>query len=198
MYVPVGQLPDAVTTFFVRQMPLTWIVRTAVDPLSIGASVERALRTASNGLPVTRIRSMNDVAADSIARTRFATLLMTMFGCTASLLAATGIYVMMASSVTQRTHEIGIRMALGAQTSAVRIKILVQGMTLALLGIALGTAAAFAVTRLLASFLFGISPRDATVFVWVAALLTSIAFAAVWFPARRASRVDPMSALRVE
>ena len=198
MYVPVAQLPDDVATFFVRQLPLTWIVRTAVDPLSIGAPVERALRAASHDLPVTRIRSMNEVAADSIARTRFATLLMTTFGCAAALLAAIGVYAMMASSVTQRTRDIGIRVALGAESRQVRNMVLAEGMTLTVLGITAGTASALVVSRVIARFLFGVTARDPAVFITAPTRPASAALVAVWLPARRAARLSPAMALRAE
>ena len=123
---------------------------------------------------------------------------MTVFGACALLLAAIGIYGLMAYSVEQRTQEIGIRLALGAQTSQVRRMVIVQGMTLALVGLAIGLGAAFGIARLITTLLFGVSARDPLVFTAVPALLAAVALLAVWLPARRASSVDPLIALRYE
>ena len=121
-----------------------------------------------------------------------------MFGGSALLLAAIGIYGLMAYSVEQRTQEIGIRLALGAQASQVRNMIVRQGMVLAIVGVAIGLGAAFGLARFIATFLFGVTKRDPLVFVGVPAVLTLVALLAVWLPARRASRVDPIIALRYE
>jgi len=123
---------------------------------------------------------------------------MTVFGASALLLAAIGIYGLMAYSVAQRTREIGIRMALGAEAEQVRKMVVFQGMRLAVIGVAVGLVAAFALTRLMASFLFGVQARDPVVFVAMPVLLTVVSIAAVWFPARRASTVNPLIALRYE
>jgi ABC-type antimicrobial peptide transport system permease subunit len=124
--------------------------------------------------------------------------LMTVFGCCALLLAAIGIYGLMAYSVEQRTQEIGIRLALGASVAQVKKMVVVQGMRLAIVGVVIGLGAAFALARLLQTLLFGVTTRDPLVFAAVPALLTTVAFLAVWLPARRASRVDPITALRYE
>jgi predicted permease len=198
MYVPVAQLPDSVTTFFMQQLPLTWLVRTSVEPHVLSGQIERELQTASGGLPVTRIRSMDQVAAHSIARTRFSMLMMTTFGCLSVLLAATGLYGLMAFSVRRRVHEMGIRMALGAGARHIRGMLLVEGMRLALVGVGIGVASALGLSRLLASVLFGVTPHDPFTFAAVPALLVAVALIAVWMPARRATRVDPLVALRAE
>jgi ABC-type antimicrobial peptide transport system permease subunit len=125
-------------------------------------------------------------------------LLMTIFGSAALVLAAIGIYGLMAYSVQQRTPEIGIRLALGAESGVVRRMILRQGLTLALVGVVIGLASAFGLTRVIASLLFGVKAWDPLVFVTVPVLLTAVALLAVWWPARRASRVDPTIALRYE
>src|SRR5262249_27569620 len=134
----------------------------------------------------------------STARERFSMLVMTIFGAVALLLAAIGIYGLMTYSVEQRTHEIGIRLALGAEAKKVKEMVVRQGMTLALTGIGLGVAAAWALARTLESLLYEVKSRDPMVFTAVPILLTAVAFIAVWMPALRASKVDPIDALRYE
>jgi ABC-type antimicrobial peptide transport system permease subunit len=124
--------------------------------------------------------------------------LMTVFGASALLLAAIGIYGLMAYSVEQRTQEIGIRLALGAQASHVKNMVVRQGMLLAIIGVAIGLTAAYFVSRVMATFLFGVTPRDPIVFVVVPLVLATFAWLGVWLPARRAGRVDPVVALRVD
>jgi ABC-type antimicrobial peptide transport system permease subunit len=141
---------------------------------------------------------MDEVISRSTSRDRFFMWLMTLFGSAALLLAAIGIYGLMAYSVAQRTQEIGIRLALGAETGQVRRMVVFQGLRLAVLGVAIGLAAAFGLTRFLESFLFGVTARDPLVFIAVPLLLTAVAILAVWLPARRASRVSPILALRYE
>ena len=145
-----------------------------------------------------RVRSMEEVAAQSTARAQLNTLLMTIFGCSALLLAAIGIYGIIAYSVQQRTREIGIRLALGAEAHNVRNMMVFQGMRLALIGVVIGIAAAFGLTRLMTTFLFGVKPWDLVVFASVPVVLSAVALFAVWIPARRATRVDPIVALRYE
>jgi len=141
---------------------------------------------------------MDDIVVQSTARSDFNTLLLTIFAGCAVLLAAIGIYGLMAYSVQQRTQEIGIRAALGADSHNVRNMIVRQGMSVALLGVAIGLASAFGLTRIVASFLFGVTARDPAVFVAVPLLLSAVALIGVWFPARRAARVDAAIALRAE
>jgi putative ABC transport system permease protein len=197
MYVPVAQLPNGINALNLRLLPVAWIVRTSVEPHSLSGTIKEELRKGT-GLPVARVRSMDQVAAQSTARTQFSMMLMSVFGGCALLLAAIGIYGLMAYSVQQRRQEMGIRLALGANSRNVRNVVVLQGMRLALAGVALGVAAAFGLTRLIASFLFGVKPSDPLVFVAVPIVLSAVALIAVWLPARRASRVDPIDALRYE
>jgi ABC-type antimicrobial peptide transport system permease subunit len=141
---------------------------------------------------------MEEVVSRSVSRQRFNMWLMAVFGCCALLLAAIGIYGLLAYSVEQRTQEIGIRLALGATATQVKNMIVVQGMRLAVIGVAIGLAAAFGLARLLQSLLYGVTVSDPLTFIGAPALLTVIAILAVWLPARRASRVDPIVALRYE
>jgi ABC-type antimicrobial peptide transport system permease subunit len=141
---------------------------------------------------------MQEIASVSVSRQRFNMWLMTVFGCAAVLLAAIGIYGLMAYSVGQRTQEMGIRLALGAQASQVKNMVVRQGMVLAIIGVAIGVGAAFGLAQLMSTLLFGVTPRDPLVFAGVPILLSAVALVAVWLPARRASRVDPIIALRYE
>jgi putative ABC transport system permease protein len=156
------------------------------------------LRDASGGLPVAHVRSMEQVVGRSTAQTDFNTTLLSIFASMALLLAAIGIYGLMAYSVQQRTQEIGIRMALGASPSNVRGMVVRQGMLLAAIGVALGVAAALGLTRLMSGMIYGVKTWDPTAFVAVAAVLSVVSWLATYVPARRASRVDPMVSLRYE
>jgi putative ABC transport system permease protein len=198
MYVPVAQMTNGQTALNNRIIPITWIVRTKVEPFSLSTEIQEQLRTASGGLPVSHIRSMDQVRSESTQRTDFNMTLLVIFAGVALLLAAIGIYGLMAYSVQLRTQEIGIRMALGAGPQDVRSMVVKQGMRLALIGVFLGLAAALALTRLMASLLYGVKPWDPAAIVSVAVLLSAVALLATYFPARRASRVDPMIALRYE
>ncbi len=197
MYVPNAQVPDALNALNVRITPLRWILRTQGDPYKVSAAVQEQLRQVT-GLPVSDVRSMGEVVSRSTSRQRFNMLLMTIFGVAALFLAAIGIYGLMAYSVQQRTQEIGIRLALGAATGQVRNMVVRQGMLLAIAGIAIGVGAAFGLTRLMASFLYGVKERDLAVFTVMPLVLIGVALLAVWLPARRATRIDPVIALRTE
>ena len=198
MYIPEAQVLDGVNALNVRISPLAWVVRTRVEPYSLSTKIQEELRQASGGLPVATIRSMDEVVVRSTASQDFNMLLMSVFAGSALLLAAIGIYGLIAYSVQRRTQEIGIRMALGAESSNVRNMIVFQGMRLALIGVAIGVAAAFGLARLIASFLFGVKAWDPVVFVAVPILLSAIALAAIWLPALRASRIEAIDALRYE
>lgn len=198
MFIPTAQVNDGITALNARIGPITWVVRTRVAPRTLSNIIENKLRQASGGMPVAHVRSMDEVVSGSTARADFNMLLLTIFGCSALLLAAIGIYGLMAYSVAQRTQEIGIRMALGAEAPAVRNLVVLQGMRLVLVGIAIGVAAAFCLTRLLSAFLFGVKSLDPVTFIAVPVVLSAVALLAVWMPARRATRIDPLAALRYE
>ncbi|HUX28302.1 MAG TPA: ABC transporter permease [Terracidiphilus sp.] len=198
MIVPLAQVTDGMTALTSSIKPLEWIVRTHGDPHQVATAITEQLRQASGGFPVARIRTMDEIVQNSTARQNFNMLLLTIFGAVALILAAIGIYGLMAYSAQQRTQEMGIRMALGADRATIRNLVVWHGMRLALAGVVLGIGAAFGLTRLLASFLFGVKPWDPAVFVIVPLILTAVALLAVWLPATHASRLDPMQALRVE
>jgi len=192
---PQMYLPHAQNEFF---DPRALVVRTNVDPLSLAATVRRTVWEIDKDQPVSDISSMEQVVAESVARQRFSMLLLGVFAGLALVLAAVGIYGVMSYAVAQRTHEIGIRMALGAQRSDVLKLTIGQGLRLVVSGVVIGFAAAFALTRVMASLLFGISPTDSTTFITISLVLISVAALASYIPALRATRVDPMFALRYE
>jgi len=198
MYIPFAQQPDGITALNSRITPLFWIVRTRVEPHSVIKPVSDAIREASGGLPVAHIRSMDEIVVNSTSRQHFNMLLLTIFGISALLMAAIGIYGVMAYSVQQRTQEVGIRMALGAQASNIRNMVIRQGMILAIVGMVIGIGGAFWLTHFIAGFLFGVKAWDPLSFIVTPLLLCAIALLAVWIPARRATRVNPMTALRFE
>jgi putative ABC transport system permease protein len=197
MYVPQSQVPDALSALGFTIYPLAWVVRTAGNPATLVPAIQEELRRAT-GLPVSDLHSMDEIVALSTARQRFNMLLMSVFGGAALLLAAIGIYGLMAYSVEQRTQEIGIRLALGAEENRVRNMVVRQGMGLALAGVLTGIAAAFGLARFLESLLFGVKARDPIIFVSVPAMLMVVALLAVWVPAVRASKVNPVDSLRYE
>ena len=195
MFVPQGQIPDAVNQLNMRISPLMWIIRTHGQPMAMNNQIQTALR-GETGLPVADVRSMEQVLARSTSRERFNTLLMAVFAVSALLLAAIGIYGVMAYSVEQRTREIGVRLALGAHPGAVHRMVVLQGMRLAAAGLVIGIAAAYGLSRFMATLLFGVAPRDSLVFAGVPLILAVIALIGVWLPAARASRIDPLGAIR--
>jgi putative ABC transport system permease protein len=188
-YVPSAQAP---------LQDMTVLVRTTSDPNSIVPALRRVVLSIDPNQPISNISTLERVVSDSIARPRLNMLLMGLFGAVAMLLAAVGIYGLLSYTVTQRTQEMGIRMALGAQVSDVLKLVLRQGMTLALIGEAVGLLGAFALTRVIQGLLFGVTPTDATIFISVVGVLSTIALFACYLPARRAAKVDPLIALRYE
>lgn len=198
MYVPKSQVAEGLTALANNVIPLSWVVRTAMDPLTLRAAVEREVQSVDNRLSAARVRTMEKVLSETVSRQNFNMLLLTVFASIALLLASIGIYGLMAYSVEQRTQEIGIRLALGADGGAMRKMIIGQGMKLAGMGVALGLAIAYGLTRLLKSLLFGVTADDPVTFAAVAAALTIVALAACYIPAQRASSVEPVEALRYQ
>jgi putative ABC transport system permease protein len=189
MYLPHLQSPDP---------RMTLLVRTTGEPLGIAAAVREQVRAIDKDVPVTHVQTMDQVFGASVAQQRFSMLVVGLFAGLALVLATVGIYGVMAYSVAQRAHENGVRMALGARTGQVLKLILKDGMTLALLGVGAGLAGAFALTRLIATLLFGVTPTDASTLVAVSLALLGVALVACYIPARRATKVDPLVALRYE
>jgi putative ABC transport system permease protein len=177
---------------------MTYVMRTNGDPMTLAAAARREIQAIDKDQPVADVRTMQSWIDELTARSRFGTLLLSIFAGLALILAAIGIYGVMSYSVTQRTHELGIRIALGAQTRDVLKLILGRGFGLTLVGIALGLAASFALTRVMSSLLYGVSATDPVTFGGLSLLLTSVALLACYLPTRRAMKVDPMVALRNE
>ncbi|HVF44734.1 MAG TPA: FtsX-like permease family protein, partial [Pyrinomonadaceae bacterium] len=178
--------------------PRYLIVSTSVEPLSLASTVRNTVWSIDRDQPVSHVRTMEDVLSGSIARQRFSMLLLGIFAGVALLLAAVGLYGVMSYTVAQRTREIGLRMALGAQRGDVLKLVVGQGLKLVLVGVALGLVAAFMLTRVMSSLLFGVSPTDPATLAAISAVLVAVALLASYIPARRATKVDPLVALRYE
>lgn len=172
-------MPDLETALNSKVAPLWWFVRSEPDPRTLIPLISLALREASGGLPVAHIRTMEELEAPNIARQRLNMLLLTVFGCAGLLMAAIGIYGVMSYSGQQRTQELGVRMALGAQASDLRNMVIRQGMLLTLIGLSIGGGGAFWLTRILASFLFGVKPLDPVSFIARPILLGLVAFVSI-------------------
>jgi predicted permease len=189
IYEPYLQIPQSAMNF---------AVRITGDPDSIAAAIRNQVTAMDKDQPIANIRTMENIVADSVSRQRFSALLFTLFAGVALILAAVGIYGVMSYYVAQRTREIGIRMALGAARGDMLKLVVGKGMLLALIGVMIGLAAAFALTRLVSALLFGVTPYDPMTFTVITLLLMTVALLACWIPARRATKIDPMIALRCE
>jgi putative ABC transport system permease protein len=189
IYWPQAELPG---------FPMMLVIKTSSDPVNMAGAMRREVLALDKDQPISEIRSMQALMADSISRARFATLLLGIFAAVAFVLAAVGIYGVMSYSVTQRTNEIGIRIALGASRRNVLGLVLKRGLILAGSGVIVGLIGSLLLTRLLTTLLFGVSATDPATFVVVSILLTAVALLATYIPARRAMRVDPLAALRYE
>ncbi len=198
VFVPLAQVPDDVLLIARQFVTMKFAIRTAVDPLTLAATAKREMLNVDPLLPVTNIQSLDQIVSLSLAQDRFNTALLGLFAGLGLVLAVIGIYGVVAYSVMQRTREIGIRVALGARSGDVLKLVVAQGMLPALIGVVIGMGGAFALTRLLSSFLFGVTATDTVTFVATAVLLTGVALGACFVPARKATRVDPMVALRYE
>ena len=196
VYLPFVQLPDQIMPMIATGMTMT--VRTTVDPLSIVSAVRRQVSEQGGDQPVFGVQTMEQIVSDSVAGRRFSMLLLGVFACLALVLAAVGIYGVISYTANQRTHEIGIRMALGAERTDVLRLVVGDGLRLSLLGVGAGLAAALGLTRLMSSMLYGVRPTDIVTFAAVSLLLAGVAILASYVPARRATKVDPMVALRYE
>jgi predicted permease len=177
---------------------ITLVVRGASDPVGLSAAIRNEVRQVDKGHTVTNIRTMDQVLSHSVSQRRFNMLLLSIFAAVAITMSVIGIYGVISFSVMQRTHEIGVRMALGAQTGNVLRMVVWRGMSLAMIGVALGLAAALALTRVLKNLLFEVSPTDSATFTLITLLLVAVALIASYIPARRATKVDPLIALRCE
>jgi putative ABC transport system permease protein len=191
---PVTYYPHAIDP----QSGMAFAVRTKIDPMHVSSSVRQAIWSIDKDLPFTQVSTMDQRLSQSFAGRRFHMILLGIFAALALILSVVGIYGVTSYSVAQRTHEIGIRIALGAERRQVLRLVLRQGLVLTLIGLGAGLAGAFALTRFLASLLYGVHPTDAVTFAVVSLLLTAIAILACYIPARRATKVDPMEALRYE
>jgi putative ABC transport system permease protein len=188
-YVPLQQSPLGV---------MSLVVRVQGSPLELVPAVRRVVASTSKQTPVYNIKTLAQLLSQSVAQPRFTTLLLGIFAALAVVLAATGLYGVISYSVAQRTHEIGIRMALGAEKSDVLKMVAGQGLKLALIGVGIGIIGALVLTRFLASLLFGVKPTDPLTFIAVSLILIAVALLACYIPARRAAKVDPIIALRYE
>jgi putative ABC transport system permease protein len=198
VFVPVSQVRNELMLYLRKFRAMKFVARTASDPLKLSAAVKQVMLGLDATLPVADIVSMEQVLARSVAPERFNMSLLGLFAGLGLILAAVGIYGVMSYSVTQRTHEIGIRMALGAKQSDVLKLVIVKGMMLAAIGVVIGLVASYFLTRLMTSLLYGVSATDPVTFVIISLILIGVALGASFVPARRATKVDPMIALRYE
>ena len=196
IYVTISQMPEENVSLLTNNM--NWVVRTSSEPLMLADAVRREIRSANASVATSNTRSMEQFLSLSLAPSRFNLFLIGIFAIAALILAASGIYAVIAYSVSQRTHEIGIRMALGAQRMDVLKLVIGSGLKIALIGVAFGLVGAYILTRVMANLMFGVSVTDPFTFISMSLLLVGIAVLASYFPARRAAKVDPIIALRSE
>jgi putative ABC transport system permease protein len=190
IYIPNGLMPT--WPFF------SFVIRTSGDPTTIVASARKIVHDLDPAVPIRRVRTLDDILSDAVAPARWSATLLGVFAGVALVMAILGVFGVLSYVVSQRTRELGIRIALGASTSAVRRLVVMRGLSLVAVGLALGVACALGLTRFMASQLYGVTPTDPTTLIGVAALLVSAALVATYVPARRATRVDPIVALRAE
>jgi putative ABC transport system permease protein len=198
MYVPNAQMSDELTQLGNSLIPARWIVKTSGPLSGLPQAIQRAFHSVDPGLPIADVRPMEQVIAQSIARQNFNMVLLTIFGAIALVLAAVGVYGLMSYSVEQATHDIGVRLALGAARRDILSLVLAHGMKLTTAGLVVGTAGAVAASRLLSKMLYGVTAGDPATYAIVVGALGAIALVASYLPARRAVRVDPIIALRQE
>ena len=198
MYIPQSQVPQPLTQLANSVIPLSWCIRSQMDPNSLRTAVQKEFQAVDGQMPISKIRTMDQVISEGVSRQGFNMLLLSIFAGIALVLAAIGIYGLMSYSVEQQTQELGIRMALGAGKNDVLKLIIRQGMTPACLGVLAGLAIALGITRFLASLLYGVKASDPTTFAAVALMLVAVALLATYIPAKRAVNVDPVIALREE
>ncbi|HJR62583.1 MAG TPA: ABC transporter permease [Gemmatimonadaceae bacterium] len=193
-------LPTVYIPFAVMPMwsSFSFVIRTAGEPTTVAAAARAAIRSVDADVPLRNVRTVDEVLSESVAPARWSTTLLGVFAGVALVMAALGVFGVLSFMVTRRTRELGIRMALGAAPSSVRRMVMVQGLRLVALGLALGVAASLALTRLMKSLLYAVAPTDPATYVGVVTLLFGIALLASYLPARRATRVDPLIALRAE
>jgi putative ABC transport system permease protein len=177
---------------------MTVITKASADPSQLVAALRQQVTSIDPDQPIYNIRTMDEIRSESVAPERLNLTLLSIFAGIALVLSIVGIYGVMSYTVTQRTHEIGIRMAIGAQPRDVFRMVIRQGMMLALIGVAFGLVGAFALTRLMTTMLFGVTPTDPATFAGIALLLTGVALVACYIPGRRATKVDPVVSLRYE
>jgi putative ABC transport system permease protein len=196
--IPQAQTPDAITALTNHMDSIHWVFRTDVEPHQLIPAIADQLRQSTGGLPASETLTMREIVSTTTARQDFNAQLLSAFAAFALILAAIGLYGLMAYSVQQRSQEIGVRIALGADQARIRNMVIWQGMRLALIGILIGWAVSLPLSRFLNSLLFGVKSWDPTVFVIVPSVLISVALFSVWVPARRGARLDPMLSLRME
>jgi putative ABC transport system permease protein len=191
LYFPAAQLSESISG-------MTFVISTSVEPSSVTHAVTAAIQSVDPSQPVFGVKTMTEVVSDSLSNQRLYAWLLGVFSALALILASAGIYGVMSYLVTQRTQEFGLRMALGASTHNVLGMVLRQALLLISAGLAIGLAGALGLTRVLTNFLFGVKPIDVPTFAGVSLVLTLVALLATYLPALRATRVDPMEALRHE